>query len=153
MRIYRYEARIKFMLFRLQYWDKFKQLRTSLKVVLDASNALRDSKHLKKLLQLILLLGNYMNGSSQQGGAFGMKIDSINKLADTKASDESQLTLLHCLVGIVRKQFPAILEFLEDLKDVTQAARGNINTILRRIGREYLTGFMFYSNGKYFGYS
>lgn len=124
MRIYRYETRIKFMLFRLQYWEKFEQLRKSLGVVLDASNALRNSKALKKLLQLILVLGNYMNGSGQQGGAFGMKIDSINKLTDTKASNESQLTLLHCLVGIVRRHFPWILVFLEDLKDVNQAARG-----------------------------
>lgn len=112
------------MLFRLQYWEKFEQLRNSLGIVLDASDALRYSKPLKKLLQLILLLGNYMNGTSQQGGAFGMKIDSINKLADTKASDESQLTLLHCLVGIVRRQFSTILQFTHDLKDVNGAARG-----------------------------
>lgn len=115
------------MLFRLQYWEKFEQLRKSLGIVLEASDALRNSEQFKKLLQLILLLGNYMNGASQQGGAFGMRIDSINKLADTKASDESQLTLLHCLVGIVRRQFPAILEFLKDLKDIPQATRGMYN--------------------------
>ena len=124
MKIYRYETRIKFMLFRLQYWEKFEHLRKSLEIVTDASDALRNSKPLKSLLQLILLLGNYMNGASQQGGAFGMKIDSINKLADTKASDESQLTLLHCLVGIVKRQFPAILEFMNDLKDIPEATRG-----------------------------
>lgn len=130
MKIYRYETRIKYMLFRLQYWEKFEQLRKSLGVVLEASDALRNSEPFKKLLQLILLLGNYMNGSSQQGGAFGMRIDSINKLADTKASDETQLTLLHCLVGIVRRQFPAILDFLTDLKDIHQATRGMIATVV-----------------------
>lgn len=30
-------------------------------------------------LQLILVLGNFMNASSLQGGAFGMRISSINK--------------------------------------------------------------------------
>lgn len=127
MRIYRYETRIKFMLFRLQYWEKFEHLRKSLSIVLETSDALRNSKALKKLLQLILVLGNYMNSSGQQGGAFGMKIDSINKLADTKASDESQLTLLHCLVGIVRRHFSFILDFIDDLKDVNQASRGKSN--------------------------
>lgn len=80
MRIYRYESRLKFMLFRVQFWDKFEQLRRSLSVVLSASNALRNSESFKDLLHLILLLGNYMNASSIQGGAFGMKIDSINKV-------------------------------------------------------------------------
>jgi hypothetical protein len=68
------------MLFRVQFWDKFEQLRHSLSVVLAASNALRDSVAFKDLLQIILLLGNYMNASSSQGGAFGLKINSINKV-------------------------------------------------------------------------
>ncbi|OAD00357.1 hypothetical protein MUCCIDRAFT_148074 [Mucor lusitanicus CBS 277.49] len=124
MRMYRYESRLKFMLFRVQFWDKFEQLKQGLSVVLSASDALRNSQAFRDLLHVILLLGNYMNASSIQGGAFGMRIDSINKLTDTKASDSSQLTLLHVLVGIVRREFPHILCFTEDLKDVTEAARG-----------------------------
>lgn len=80
MRIYRYETRIKYMLFRVQFWDKFEQLRRGLTVVLSASNALRDSAAFKDVLQIILLLGNYMNASSTQGGAFGLRINSINKV-------------------------------------------------------------------------
>ena len=30
--------------------------------------------------QLILLIGNYMNGAGVKGGAFGFKISSINKV-------------------------------------------------------------------------
>ncbi|KAG1085104.1 hypothetical protein G6F42_021530 [Rhizopus arrhizus] len=123
MRMYRYESRLKFMLFRVQFWDKFEQLKQSLSVVLSASDALRNSDAFRDLLHVILLLGNYMNASSIQGGAFGMRIDSINKLTDTKASDSSQLTLLHVLIGIVRREFPHILNFTQDLKDVTEAAR------------------------------
>jgi hypothetical protein len=44
-------------------------------------------------------------------------------LIDTKATDNSNLTLLHILIGIVRQQFPHILSFIDDLKDVPQAAR------------------------------
>lgn len=80
MRMYRYESRLKFMLFRVQFWDKFEQLKQSLSVVLSASDALRNSDAFRDLLHVILLLGNYMNASSIQGGAFGMRIDSINKV-------------------------------------------------------------------------
>ena len=29
--------------------------------------------------QLILLIGNYMNGTGNKGGAFGFRVSSINK--------------------------------------------------------------------------
>lgn len=45
-----------------------------------ASRNLKDAKYFKELLNLILMLGNYMNGSGHNGGAFGFKIASINKV-------------------------------------------------------------------------
>ena len=32
------------------------------------------------LVQLILLIGNYMNGTGVKGGAFGFRVSSINKV-------------------------------------------------------------------------
>jgi cytokinesis protein len=46
-----------------------------------ASRNLKNAKYFKELLNLILMLGNYMNGSSHNGGAFGFKIASINKVS------------------------------------------------------------------------
>lgn len=34
-------------------------------------------------LQLILLIGNYMNGTGVKGGAFGFKVSSINRVRVT----------------------------------------------------------------------
>lgn len=45
------------------------------------------------------------------------------KLVDTKASNISSLNLLHVIAGTTRRQFPRLLEFLEDLKDIEQASR------------------------------
>lgn len=36
--------------------------------------------HLLKIKKLILLLGNFMNGNTFRGGAFGIRISSINKV-------------------------------------------------------------------------
>jgi hypothetical protein len=46
-----------------------------------------------------------------------------HQLVDTKASNISSLTLLHVLAGITRRQFPHLLGFLDDLKEIEQAAR------------------------------
>lgn len=136
LRMYRYESRIHFMLFRVQFWEKFDQLEKNMTIVLNVSEALKNSKSLKQLLCLILVLGNYMNASSLQGGAFGMRISSINKLVDTKASNVSSLTLLHVLTGVARRQFPQLLQFLEDLKEVEQAAR--ITASLNDMVQQYI---------------
>ncbi|OAD77064.1 hypothetical protein PHYBLDRAFT_158061, partial [Phycomyces blakesleeanus NRRL 1555(-)] len=92
-------------------------------IVLEVADTLKNSSSLKELLCLILLLGNFMNASSIQGGAFGMRISSINKLADTKASNISSMSLLNVLAGVTRREFPHILTFLDDLKNASQAAR------------------------------
>lgn len=55
--------------------------------VLSASNALREGKKFKKLLQMILVLGNFMNGNTNRGGACGIKISSINKVEIGKGSE------------------------------------------------------------------
>jgi cytokinesis protein len=64
----------------------------------EAGQALLNAKHFKELLsvsltncmwgvrwltldhQLILLIGNYMNGTGVKGGAFGFRVSSINKV-------------------------------------------------------------------------
>ncbi|KAG1503645.1 hypothetical protein G6F53_010583 [Rhizopus delemar] len=85
-------------------------------------------------IELILVIGNYMNAQSLQGGAFGMRISSINKLVDTKASNTSSLNLLHVVVGVTRRQFPHLLEFLVDLKSIEQASRimASINDLIQQ---------------------
>ncbi|KAI7869247.1 hypothetical protein BDF14DRAFT_1951245 [Spinellus fusiger] len=134
MKIYRYETRLQFMLFRLQFWERYDQLTKNMTVVLEVSDTLRHSSNIKELLCLILLLGNFMNASSLQGGAFGMRISSINKLADTKASNISSLSLLNVLAGVTRREFPHILAFLDDLSNAAQATRimASINDMVQQ---------------------
>ncbi|CAG8616739.1 494_t:CDS:10 [Acaulospora morrowiae] len=123
MKIHRYEQRLKFMYFYVTFSEKFTDLNDSIVSILNASIALKDSKHFKELMNLILLLGNYMNGSGLKGGAFGFKIASINKLVDTKASNNSSITLLHFLADTVEEKTPHILGFAEELKDCGSACR------------------------------
>ncbi|KAI8143924.1 hypothetical protein BJV82DRAFT_609883 [Fennellomyces sp. T-0311] len=134
MKVYRYEARLQFMLFRVQFWERYEQLTKNMTMVVEVSDNLRNSSSLKELLCLILMLGNYMNASSLQGGAFGMRVGSINKLADTKASSSSSMTLLNVLVGITRRNFPHIQRFTHDLRNVQQAARimATVNDIVEQ---------------------
>jgi Formin Homology 2 Domain len=52
--------------------------------ILEACQALSKDTAVQfhRLLQLILLFGNYMNSAGAKGGAFGFRIASINKVSD-----------------------------------------------------------------------
>lgn len=50
-----------------------------------ASKDILHSKNLKQLLEVVLAFGNYMN-KGQRGNAYGFKVSSLNKIADTKSS-------------------------------------------------------------------
>lgn len=72
------------------------------------------------------MVGNFLNGTNFQGGAFGILIGSINKLVDTRASTNNT-TLLHFLCTTVEENFPEISKNLvKDLELCGEACRGNV---------------------------
>lgn len=103
-----------------------------------ACDDLRNANKFKDLLNVILMMGNFMNGSNYGGGAYGFKIGSINRvspgqssrthangpsqLVDTKSSNG--LNLLHFLERTISQHFPDILEFRKELEKPAEAYRG-----------------------------
>lgn len=71
--------------------------------VREASKEVFRSRRLKKHLELVLAMGNFIN-KGQRGSALGFKISSLNKMIDTKASTNKNMTLLHYLVEIIEKK-------------------------------------------------
>ena len=58
---------------------------------------MRTSARLLLLLQLTLAIGNYLNGGTQKGGAYGFKLSSLSRLADTKSVDGKSSLLNHLM--------------------------------------------------------
>ncbi|OAX34687.1 phospholipase D/nuclease [Rhizopogon vinicolor AM-OR11-026] len=67
------------------------------------------AKHFREVLNLILMVGNYLNSTGIKGGAFGFRVSGINKLVDTKSVNNT--TLLHFLERTIHKDFPSMGEF------------------------------------------
>ncbi|KAI9254347.1 hypothetical protein EDC94DRAFT_618559 [Helicostylum pulchrum] len=130
MKIDRYKERVDNMLFRATFAEKHQQLSRNMSSVLEASIAIKDSASFKELLKFILVLGNFMNGTTFQGGAFGIRISSINKLVDTKGT-EGNTTLLHFLVDSVELKFPRLHGFLDDLQESGSACRVTLQDMVK----------------------
>lgn len=93
----------------------------SLDLLTVACEDLRHAKKFQQLLNVILTMGNYLNGTNFAGGAYGFKIGSINKLVDTKSSNGQNL--LHFLERTVSSHFPELQGFLDELTKPSEANR------------------------------
>ncbi|KAJ1902275.1 hypothetical protein LPJ66_000162 [Kickxella alabastrina] len=122
MKVWRYEQRLRVTATWATWPENFRDLQQDVAAVMTAAHAVATSRHFPQVLEVVLSIGNFMNGSGFRGGAFGFKIASLNRLMDTKAED-NKTTLLHFVASTVEETFPGALEFLEELRPVDSGCR------------------------------
>uniref|UniRef100_A0A182SRQ0 FH2 domain-containing protein n=3 Tax=Neocellia TaxID=44535 RepID=A0A182SRQ0_9DIPT len=117
-----YEQRLRSLHYKKRFQVTVNDLAPRIASVMEASREVARSRKLRKLLELVLALGNYMNRGAR-GNASGFRLASLNRLADTKSSAAKGTTLLHYLVQIIEKKFKDILTLEEDLPHVKEASK------------------------------
>ncbi|EGD81374.1 hypothetical protein PTSG_02093 [Salpingoeca rosetta] len=123
----RYESRLRVMAY-IGYFDELVlTVVPQMEAVISASECLINSASFRKLLEIILAFGNYMN-SAKRGSAYGFKLATFDRLLDTKSHDRKQ-TLLHYLVHTVEDRFPQVERFLDELASLPDAARVSLVTL------------------------
>ncbi|KAJ3207200.1 hypothetical protein HDU67_007609 [Dinochytrium kinnereticum] len=124
-----YERKIRVMFFKSSYDEYMDDAETLVTYLRRATEDVKGSKKFKELLKIVLALGNYMN-SGQRGGAYGFKLNSILKMADTKSTITNRKhTLLHFLTELLPKKFPEVNGFQEELSHVEDGAKVTIPAI------------------------
>uniref|UniRef100_A0A669C2D6 Diaphanous-related formin 3 n=1 Tax=Oreochromis niloticus TaxID=8128 RepID=A0A669C2D6_ORENI len=136
----RLRPRLSHILFRLQFEEHVNNLRPDILAVNAACDEVRKSRSFGRLLELVLLLGNYMNAGSRNAQSYGFDLSSLCKVRDTKSADQ-KTTLLHFLAQVCEEEFPDVVKFLDDLEHVDRASRvsaENLEKSLRQMERQLL---------------
>ncbi|XP_064229552.1 protein diaphanous homolog 3 [Aotus nancymaae] len=134
----RLRPRLSAILFKLQFEEQVNNIKPDIMAVSTACEEIKKSKSFSKLLELVLLMGNYMNAGSRNAQTFGFNLSSLCKLKDTKSADQ-KTTLLHFLVEICEEKYPDILNFVDDLEPLDKASKVSVETLeknLRQMGRQ-----------------
>ncbi|CAI5771651.1 protein diaphanous homolog 3 isoform X1 [Podarcis lilfordi] len=118
----RLKPRLSAILFKLQFEEQVNNIKPDIMAVSAACEAIKKSRSFSKLLELVLLMGNYMNAGSRNAQTFGFNLCSLCKLKDTKSVDQ-KTTLLHFLVELCEEKYPEVLSFVEDLQSLDKASR------------------------------
>ncbi|XP_063296134.1 disheveled-associated activator of morphogenesis 1 isoform X2 [Pelobates fuscus] len=131
-RINHYQQRLQSLYFKKKFAERVAEVKPKVEAIRSASKEVLHSKSLKQFLEVVLAFGNYMN-KGQRGNAYGFKISSLNKIADTKSSIDKNITLLHYLITVVEKKYPKILNLHEELKSIPEAAKVNMTELDKEI--------------------
>jgi hypothetical protein len=123
LKVPNYEERLRSIQYKLTFDEQVQYLQPDIQAVLFASKQVRSSNKFKKILEIILAIGNYLNGGGFRGGAFGFTMDTLNKLKDTKSVDNKK-TLIHYIIMYLQKDLPEIMDWYEDLPQMKHASRG-----------------------------
>lgn len=123
-----YEQRLRSLHYKKRFQVTLSEISPRISSVMEASREVARSRRLRRLLEVVLALGNYMNRGAR-GNASGFRLGSLNRLADTKSSANKGTTLLHYLVQILEKKFKDVLRLDEDLINVRVASKVSLGEL------------------------
>lgn len=123
---YYWKSRIRSLNVISNYVKDYDDLVGKLRAIDQTVESINTSLHLKRVFEIILAVGNYMNDTTKQ--ASGFKLSSLQRLSFMK-DDKNSMTFLHYVEKIVRTQYPELLEFLKELAKCQEISKFSIETI------------------------
>ncbi|KAL7868210.1 hypothetical protein SRHO_G00095940 [Serrasalmus rhombeus] len=126
------KPRLSAILFQLQFEEQVNNVKPDVVAVTAACEELVQSENFSQLLQIILLVGNFMNAGSRNAKAFGFTISYLCKLRDTKSADQKQ-TLLHFLADVCQESYPNVMHFPDELIHLEKASRVSAETLQKNL--------------------
>lgn len=107
-------------------------LRPQIKMLLNTCDKILQSEVIRDFFAYILTIGNFINMGSYAGNALGFRLNTISKLWETRANKPG-MTLLHYVVQIIHDEKLDILNFVDDLGDLTKTARLSVEGLTTEV--------------------
>lgn len=145
LKVPRVTDRLKLLLFKQTFADRTTDLISNLSVLRDACNRVVSSEGLRKVLEIVLAIGNFLNYSPNKAPSRGFSVDFLTKLSSTKSTDNTT-TILHFVAHMISQRQAHLLNVPKELEDVSIASKlpsqfffqeiNEISNALKHIKRE-----------------
>ena len=130
----RLAERLGCMIYRRKFEMDLEELRPEMNLLRGAHDELRSSVPFRRVLAIVLALGNALNGGSFRGGATGFQLDALLKLRDTRTTagigSGAPPTLLHYLVRTLERESADLVDFATEMVHLDAASRVSLNAVL-----------------------
>lgn len=124
--------RLKSLSFKHHYVEMVQDTKPEIVAATAACEEVKKSKKFARILELILLMGNYMNTGSKNAQCFGFEMSFLTKLTATKDILNKQ-TLLHYITETIETKWPELLNFYDEIPHIDQASRVSLDTIQKTL--------------------
>ena len=116
------KEKVRAILFKLQFKQCVEELGQDVRLIERSCDELRNSVRLRKLLGIVLNIGNRLNtaGPTRKGKAGAFTIESLLKLSQAKAFDK-KTTFLHYIVMVVKRNNEFLARFKDDIPSVLKS--------------------------------
>ena len=114
------DERFEAMLFKYQFDNKLKELMQGVTTLINSCEEVQKSVRLRKLMAMILMLGNRINTGGEGNMAHGFTLDALLKLDEAKAFDK-KTSVLQYLVKLVKANEPDLLNVHEEMPSIGPA--------------------------------
>lgn len=108
------------------YEKEYSDLVHKLRAIDDATESIQNSQHLRKVFDVILAVGNYMNDNAKK--AQGFKLSTLQRLTFMK-DDKNSITFLHYVEKIIRNAFPEDEKFVEELDKAASVVKLSVEQL------------------------
>eukprot|EP01084_Bolivina_argentea_P073631 133608_1 len=127
-------TRMELFQFKLQFKQLIALQRDKINILRKAHDNVKHCKSFKIILQYILAFGNYMNGGTFRGQAFGFELSSLKQIWSVKSIDNNT-TLLHYIHMEIENKNRNALKFIDDFEILAEASKLNIVDITNEVNK------------------
>lgn len=134
MKVPMMHARLSLMLILLSLEDVTRIVENSTNIIFTATSQLMGSARYRRLMHVILTVGNLLNKGSKKSSAVGFRLSSLPKLMQTKSN--AGVSLIDYVVGHLLKQEPDVLNIATEftnLQEVKQASFVSLNAEVAKL--------------------
>jgi len=127
--------RLKIWLFQLELEELKREVEIPLRNLREAIKEVRSSETLKRVLSIVLSIGNYLNGGTNRGQADGFSLEALCKLSMVKDVN-NQTTLSNYVLKLYKKKYfsnQTMKGFSEELSHLDAALRVSLEDIKAKI--------------------
>ncbi|CAM9121700.1 unnamed protein product, partial [Choristocarpus tenellus] len=101
-------------------------------LVQEAIMGVGESPKLKRIIEVVLAIGNFLNEGTRNGDARAIKLDSLLKLNTVKTTDQKK-TLLHFFCEWAKNNEPHLLDLYQDVEKSQEASRWSLLELRKQV--------------------
>lgn len=113
------QARLNLMLILSSLDDAVHTVESSTKLIFTSTAEVQGSARYRRLMHVILTVGNLLNKGSKKSSAVGFRLSSLSKLMQTKSN--TGVSLVEYVVGHLLKQEPDVLDIASEFSCLQEA--------------------------------